>query len=391
MRTQVGILGAGPAGLLLSHLLHLQGIQSVIIEIRSRDYIEKRVRAGVLEQATVDILNTSGVGFRMQREGLSHHGIEFRFDGQAHRFDFDKLTDGKGVTVYGQQEVVKDLVARRLEDNGVILFESEDVSIDELVSGVPKIRFRHNGENVVLECDMIAGCDGFHGVSRQSMPKDVLRIYERVYPFGWLGILAEASPSSEELIYANHERGFALHSMRSKELSRNYIQCKPDEDIDEWPDDRIWTELKTRLETVENWSLKDGPILEKSVTPMRGFVAEPMQYGNLYLAGDAAHIVPPTGAKGMNLAVADVRVLADAMTDYYRTGNREKLAGYSNRCLVRVWRTQHFSWWMTTMLHRFDDHDDYQRKIQLSELHYVCTSAAGAATVAENYVGLRWF
>jgi len=391
MRTQVGILGAGPAGLLLSHLLHLQGIQSVIIEIRSRDYIEKRVRAGVLEQATVDILNTSGVGFRMQREGLSHHGIEFRFDGQAHRFDFDKLTDGKGVTVYGQQEVVKDLVARRLEDNGVILFESEDVSIDELVSGVPKIRFRHNGENVVLECDMIAGCDGFHGVSRQSMPKDVLRIYERVYPFGWLGILAEASPSSEELIYANHERGFALHSMRSKELSRNYIQCKPDEDIDEWPDDRIWTELKTRLETVENWSLKDGPILEKSVTPMRGFVAEPMQYGNLYLAGDAAHIVPPTGAKGMNLAVADVRVLADAMTDYYRTGNREKLADYSNRCLVRVWRTQHFSWWMTTMLHRFDDHDDYQRKIQLSELHYVCTSAAGAATVAENYVGLRWF
>ncbi len=391
MRTQVGILGAGPAGLLLSHLLHLQGIQSVIIEIRSRDYIEKRVRAGVLEQATVDILNTSGVGFRMQREGLSHHGIEFRFAGQAHRFDFDKLTDGKGVTVYGQQEVVKDLVARRLEDNGSILFESEDVSIHDLVSGVPRIKFRHNGEDIQLECDMIAGCDGFHGISRPSIPKDVLRTYERVYPFGWLGILAQAAPSSEELIYANHERGFALHSMRSKELSRNYLQCAPDENIEQWPDDRIWTELKTRLETVDNWTLKDGPILEKSVTPMRGFVAEPMQYGNLYLAGDAAHIVPPTGAKGMNLAVADVRVLADAMTDYYRTGNREKLAGYSNSCLIRVWRTQHFSWWMTTMLHRFDEHDEYQRKIQLSELRYVCTSSAGAATVAENYVGLRWF
>lgn len=389
MRTRVGIVGAGPAGLMLSHLLHLQGIDSVIIEIRSRDYVEKRVRAGVLEHGAVDLINDVGLGRRMQREGMPHHGIYLRFEGETHRIDFEQLT-GRGILVYGQQEVVKDLIAARLDAGGQILFEAADVELEDITGAAPAIRFRHNGEQQRLQCDLIAGCDGFHGISRPSIPADLLRVHEHTFPFGWLGILAEAAPSSDELIYASHDRGFALHSMRSPGIVRNYLQCAPDEDIGEWPDDRIWEELQTRMQTREGFRLNEGRILEKGVTPMRGFVAEPMQYGKLYLAGDSAHIVPPTGAKGMNLALKDVKILADAMCTFYTDGSDEKLQDYTRRCVLGVWRAQHFSWWMTSMLHRFDQHDDYQRRLQLSQLRYVTTSEAAARSLAENYVGMLW-
>ena len=389
MQTQVGIVGAGPAGLMLSHILHLNGIDSVVIENRSRDYIEKRVRAGVLEHGAMDLINAVGVGERMMKEGMVHHGINLRFDTETHRIDFGKLT-GRDIIVYGQQEVVKDLVARRLEDGGQILFETSDASLHDIDTDSPKIRFRHNGENFELKCDLIAGCDGFHGISRPSIPEDVLTVHDHTFPFGWLGILAEAEPSSEELIYASHERGFALHSMRSPTVVRNYIQCEPDEDINNWPDQKIWDELQKRMETREGFSLNEGKIFEKGVTPMRGFVVEPMQYGNLFLAGDSAHIVPPTGAKGMNLALGDVKVLADAITSNYREGSRDKLDNYSRKCVVRVWRAQHFSWWMTSMLHPFNQHDKYQRQLQLSQLRYVATSQAAATSLAENYVGMLW-
>jgi p-hydroxybenzoate 3-monooxygenase len=389
VRTQVGIIGAGPAGLMLSHMLHLQGIESVIIENRSRDYIEKRVRAGVLEHGAMDLIREVGVGDRMMKEGMVHHGINLRFDGETHRIDFGKLT-GRDIIVYGQQEVVKDLVARRLEDGGQILFESSDTSLHDIDTDSPRIRFRNNGEDIELECDFIAGCDGFHGVSRPSIPEGVLTVHDHTFPFGWLGILAEAAPSSEELIYASHERGFALHSMRSPTVVRNYIQCEPDEDINKWPDQKIWDELQRRMETREGFQLNEGKIFEKGVTPMRGFVVEPMQYGNLFLAGDSAHIVPPTGAKGMNLALGDVKVLAEAMTGHYHDGSREKLDNYSQKCVRRVWRAQHFSWWMTSMLHPFNQHDTYQRQLQLSQLRYVATSEAAARSLAENYVGMLW-
>ena len=389
MRTRVGIVGAGPAGLMLSHLLHLQGIDSVIIEIRSRDYVEKRVRAGVLEHGAVDLINDVGLGRRMQREGMPHHGIYLRFEGETHRIDFEQLT-GRGILVYGQQEVVKDLIAARLDAGGQILFEAADVELEDITGAAPAIRFRHNGEQQRLQCDLIAGCDGFHGISRPSIPAELLRVHEHTFPFGWLGILAEAAPSSDELIYASHDRGFALHSMRSPGIVRNYLQCAPDEDIGEWPDDRIWEELQTRMQTHEGFRLNEGRILEKGVTPMRGFVAEPMQYGKLYLAGDSAHIVPPTGAKGMNLALKDVKILADAMCTFYTDGSDEKLQDYTRRCVLGVWRAQHFSWWMTSMLHRFDQHDDYQRRLQLSQLRYVTTSEAAARSLAENYVGMLW-
>ena len=389
MRTRVGIVGAGPAGLMLSHLLHLQGIDSVIIEIRSRDYVEKRVRAGVLEHGAVDLINDVGLGRRMQREGMPHHGIYLRFEGETHRIDFEQLT-GRGILVYGQQEVVKDLIAARLDAGGQILFEAADVELEDITGAAPAIRFRHNGEQQRLQCDLIAGCDGFHGISRPSIPAELLRVHEHTFPFGWLGILAEAAPSSDELIYASHDRGFALHSMRSPGIVRNYLQCAPDEDIGEWPDDRIWEELQTRMQTHEGFRLNEGRILEKGVTPMRGFVAEPMQFGKLYLAGDSAHIVPPTGAKGMNLALKDVKILADAMCTFYTDGSDEKLQDYTRRCVLGVWRAQHFSWWMTSMLHRFDQHDDYQRRLQLSQLRYVTTSEAAARSLAENYVGMLW-
>ncbi|MEV5494398.1 4-hydroxybenzoate 3-monooxygenase [Nonomuraea fuscirosea] len=383
MRTQVGIIGAGPAGLLLSHLLHLRGISSVVLEKRSRDYVERRVRAGVLEQGTVDTLVAAGVGERMLREGLPHHGIELRYGGQGHRIAFDKLVPGRAITVYGQQEVVKDLIAARLAAGGDVRFEVEDVAVHGLESE-PYVTF--GGER--LDCDVIAGCDGFHGVSRPSIPEGVLSVFEREYPFAWLGILARVAPSSDELIYARNERGFALHSMRSPTVSRFYLQVPADAELGEWPDERIWAELKARLETVPGFELTTGEIMERGITPMRAFVAEPMQYGRLYLAGDAAHIVPPTGAKGLNLAVADVRVLTEALDAYFTGGSDELLDGYSQACLKRVWRAQHFSWWMTTLLHTFEDDDPYARRLQLSYLDYVTTSEAAATTLAENYVGL---
>jgi p-hydroxybenzoate 3-monooxygenase len=388
MRTQVGIVGAGPAGLLLSHLLHLEGIESIVIEARSRRHCEERVRAGVLEQGSVDLLCAAGLGERMLREGLVHRGIELRFRRRPHRIDLFALTGGRAITVYGQQEAVKDMIHARLDAGGQVLFEVDDVSVDRIDGPQPVIRFRHHGAARQIVCDFIGGCDGFHGVCRPSIPHGAITSYEREYPFGWLGILAEAAPASEELIYAHHERGFALLSMRSPTLSRLYLQCAPDEDIADWPDDRIWRELETRLATDAGFRLADGPILQKGVTAMRSFVVEPMQYGHLFLAGDAAHIVPPTGAKGMNLAVADVRLLARAFAEHYRAGRRELLDRYSEACLRRVWRVQHFSWWMTSMLHRFDTDNGFDYRRQLGELDYVTTSRAAATSLAENYTGL---
>jgi p-hydroxybenzoate 3-monooxygenase len=387
-RTQVGIVGAGPAGLLMSHLLHLDGIESVIVENRSRDYVEHRVRAGVLEQGSVDLLNETGVGERMRREGLVHHGIELRFGGKGHRIDFPSLTGGRSITVYGQQEVVKDLIAARLAAGGQILFEATDVAVHDIASDVPRITFRHGGEDIELACGVLAGCDGFHGICRQAIPAPILSVFERTYPFAWLGILAKAAPTHDELIYAYHERGFALYSMRSPEITRLYLQVAPEEDIASWPDERIWRELHVRLETDDGWKLREGPVLEKGITGMRSFVAEPMQYGRLFLAGDAAHIVPPTGAKGMNLAVADVRTLARAVGPFFKSRRTDVLDEYSATCLKRVWRAEHFSWWMTSMLHRFPSDDVFQHRLQRSQLEYVVSSQPAAASLAENYVGL---
>ncbi|MBQ0902046.1 4-hydroxybenzoate 3-monooxygenase [Micromonospora sp. U21] len=386
MRTQVGIVGAGPAGLMLSHLLHLQGIESVVVESRSRAYVEQRVRAGVLEQGSVDLMCRVGLGERLQREGMRHEGIELRYDGQSYRVPMTELT-GRAITVYGQQEVVKDLIAARLAAGGSILFETEAVRVENLDSA-PTIYLRQGGRDIELHCDFVAGCDGFHGVSRNAVPDGVLRTHERTYPFAWLGVLAAAPPAVDELIYANHERGFALYSLRSPEISRLYLQVAPDEDIADWPDERIWAELRTRLETVPGWSLNEGPIVEKSVTPMRSFVVEPMQWQRLYLAGDAVHIVPPTGAKGMNLALADVALLGEAFAAWYGEGRTDLLESYSTTALRRVWRAQHFSWWMTSMLHRLDSDDPYEAKLQTATLRYVASSRAYATSLAENYVGL---
>jgi p-hydroxybenzoate 3-monooxygenase len=386
IRTQVGIVGAGPAGLVLSQLLHRQGIDSVVVEARSRQHCEQRVRAGVLEQGTVELLTEMGVGERMKREGLVHNGVEVRFNGRGHRIDFKDLT-GRSIMIYAQQEVVKDLIAARLEAGGRIFFETEDVSVHDFDSAEPKIRFRDHGEPSEILCDFIAGCDGFHGVCRPSIA-DELTLHERVFPFAWLGILAAAPPSSEELIYCYHERGFALHSMRTPEITRLYLQCAPDEDLALWPDERIWEELQRRLSTRDGGKLTEGPVLQKGVTGMRSFVAEPMQYGRLYLAGDAAHIVPPTGAKGLNLAVADVRILAEAVAEFYRSGSTQLLDHYSERCLRRVWLVQRFSLWMTTMLHRFPGGDRFEERRQLADLDYLTSSRAAAQTFAENYVGL---
>ena len=390
MHTQVGIIGAGPAGLMLAHLLQLEGVESIILEARSREYVEERVRAGVIEQWVRELLIDTGVGERMVREGLIHHGIELRFNGAGHRIDFADLTGGRGVTVYGQQEVVRDLIAARLAAGGEILFEAEAESVHDLASDAPSIRYSKDGEAQELHCAVIAGCDGFHGICRPTIPAGILTEFERVYPFAWLGILAKAPPAAEELIYANHDRGFALLSMRSPEISRLYVQCDSGEDLSRWPDERVWRELRQRLQTRgDNWHLTEGPVLQKGVTAMRSFVVEPMQYGRLFLAGDAAHIVPPTGAKGLNLAVADVHVLGQALEAWYGRGDRSLLDGYSAEALRRVWRTEHFSWWMTTMLHRFPESDDFDRKLQLAQLAYVCSSDRAAATLAENYVGLE--
>jgi p-hydroxybenzoate 3-monooxygenase len=387
LRTSVAIVGAGPAGLMLAQLLSLEGIDALVLEDRSRAYVEQRVRAGVLEQGTAELLIAAGVGERMLRERLVHHGIELRFAGAGHRIDFEALT-GRTISVYGQQEIVKDLIAARLQAGGGLLFEVTGVALEAVASSTPRLRFAHAGERVELACDFIAGCDGFHGVCRGSLPAGAQCVYERSYPFAWLGILAQARPASEELIYACHERGFALLSMRSPELSRLYLQVEPDADPARWPDQSIWEELERRFETGGDFQLERGPLLEKSVASMRSFVVEPMQYGRLFLAGDAAHIVPPTGAKGMNLAIADVHVLARAFAAHFKTGRSDLLEAYSATCLKRVWRAEHFSWWMTNMLHRAPEDDAFQHKLRLAQLEYVVSSRAAATSLAENYVGL---
>jgi p-hydroxybenzoate 3-monooxygenase len=385
MRTQVGIVGAGPAGLMLSHLLYLAGIESVVLENRSRDYIESRIRAGLIEHWARDLLIETGLGERMQREGMFHHGVYFCFGGELHHIDFQELV-GKGVTIYGQQEVVKDMVERRLADGGRILFEAADVSVHDFAGKTPKIRFRHDGEDQELVCDFIGGCDGFHGICRPSIPASALTAYDREYPFGWVGILSESPPPEDELIYAYHERGFALYTMRSPVLARLYIQCAPDEDIENWPDARIWQELHARLAGAR--PLAEGHLLQKGITAMRSFVVEPMQHGRLFLAGDSAHIQPPTGAKGMNLALADVVVLARAIAEFYRSGRDDLLQRYSQTCLRRVWKAQRFSWWMTQIFHLDPTHNAFDRKRQLGELDYVVNSHAASLSLAEQYVGL---
>ena len=379
MRTQVAIVGGGPAGLMLARLLELRDIESVVIERRDREYVQQRVRAGVLEQATMDLMDEVGLGGRMHAEGLVHEGVELRFDGEGHRIALSELTDGRAITIYGQQEVVKDLIEARLESGLPLLFDVSDV---EVAPSAPRVTFTHQGESHVLDCDVIAGCDGFHGVCRPAIA-DVLTVYEREYPFGWLGILAHCAPSSEELVYAHHRRGFALASMRSHEITRMYLQCEPDEDASEWSDDAIWDELDRRF----GMQVNRGEVFEKGVTPMRSFVVEPMQHERLFLAGDAAHIVPPTGAKGLNTAMADVYLLAHAL-DAFSRGDPSGLKWYSSRALERVWRVQHFSWWMTSMLHRFAGDDDFQMKIQHSQLRYTTASRAQATALAENYVGM---
>ncbi len=386
MRTQVGIVGGGPSGLLLAHLLHLHGIDSVVLESRSEEYVIDRVRAGVLEQGTVDLMAATGLDSRLKREGLIHHGINISFGGAMHRIDMYSLT-GRAITVYGQNEVQKDLNKARRDSGRPLLHEVEDLTLHSIDSASPRIRYRHGGESHEVLCDFIAGCDGFHGVSRPSIPEASRTIFERTYPFGWLGILAEAAPASEELVYTWTERGFALFSMRSPTVTRLYLQCAPDEDIAEWSDDRIWDELDLRLSTRDGWKPNAGPILQKGVTGMRSFVVEPMQYGRLFLAGDAAHIVPPTGAKGLNLAAADVFVLSEALAEFYKCGSRARLESYSSTCLRRVWRAQRFSWWMTSMLHLSGHENAFDRRRQLAELDYLTSSRAAMTSLAENYVG----
>jgi p-hydroxybenzoate 3-monooxygenase len=389
MRTQVAIIGAGPAGLLLSHMLHLRGIESVIIESRSRDAIEATIRAGVLEQSTVDLMAEIGAGERMKREGFVHHGFELRFAGRGHRINLHDLANGRTITVYAQHEVLKDLIALRLRSGGEIHFEAKATGIEGVTSNNPVVRFiTKQGEVRELSCNFVAGCDGSYGVSRAAIPEGTVRHdYFRVYPFGWLGILAKAPPSSDELIYAHHERGFALVSTRSPDVQRMYFQCDPNDNVENWPDERIWEELQARMEE-DGFQLKTGPIFQKGIIPLRSFVAEPMQHGRLFLAGDAAHSVPPTGAKGLNLAAADVHVLARALSSHYASGSTDLLDAYSRTALRRVWRAQHFSWWMTSMLHRFHDGSEFDLKRQMAELDVVTSSRAAATTLAESYVGL---
>ena len=386
MRTQVAIIGAGPAGLLLSHLLHLQGIESVVLEIRSRAEIESTLRAGVLEQGSMDLLTEAGVGQRMRQEGALHHGIELAFDGRRHRIDLTELT-GSAITVYPQHEVIKDLVAARLAAQAQLLFQVSEVRPADIDTESPSVRYVHAGEQHHLQADFIIGCDGFHGVSRPLIPASVRQDYQRVYPFGWFGILVEAPPSSDELIYAQHARGFSLISTRSPTVQRMYFQCDPKDDVNNWSDDRIWNELHSRLENRDGWRLKEGRIFQKGIIAMRSFVSAPMQHGRLYLAGDAAHIVPPTGAKGMNLALSDVRLLSQALQDFYKKSSSDKLHAYSETALKRIWRAEYFSWWMTSLLHNFGDATPFQQQLQRAELDNVISSRALSTALAENYVG----
>jgi len=385
MRTQVGIIGAGPAGLMLARLLHLADIESIIIENRSRDYIESRIRAGLIEHWAADLLTELGVGERMKREGMLHWGINIGINGDVHRIDFKALV-GKRVTVYGQQEVVKDFVVQRLADGEPLYFNVDDVSVHETTSQRPQIRFTHEGKAQQIDCDFIAGCDGFHGICRPSIPDGVLKVFERDYPFGWLGILAESPPPDHELIYSYTDRGFALYTMRSMSLARLYLQCDHDEEIERWPDARIWDELHRRLGGARE--LKEGTMVQKGITPMRSFVTEPMQHGRLFLAGDSAHIVPPTGAKGMNLAFADVVFLSRALDAFYKTKREDLLENYSTTCLRRVWKAQRFSWWMTQIMHRFPHETAFDHRRQLADLDYLTGSEAAMKTLAEQYVGL---
>jgi p-hydroxybenzoate 3-monooxygenase len=386
-RTQVGIVGAGPAGLLLSHLLALHGIDSVLVENRSRAYCEARQRAGLLEAGTVELLREVGLGHRMDAEGLEHGGIYLQFDGERHHLDFRDLTGGRWVTIYAQTEIVKDLIQARLAAGAALEFEVSATEVADLDGENPVLRYTDSaGEPHEVTCDAIAGCDGFHGICRPAMPSGLIAVAEREYPYAWLGILAMVPPSTDELIYSRHEDGFALHSMRSPQVSRLYLQVPADEDIAQWPDDRIWGELQRRF-AQPGWNLKEGPIAEKAVTPMRSFVASPMRFRRMFLAGDAAHIVPPTGAKGLNLAIADVTVLARALTSLLLNGDAELADAYSDTCLTRVWRATHFSWWMTSMLHVDPHRDPFDAALQLSQLRYVTTSRAAATSLAENYTG----
>jgi p-hydroxybenzoate 3-monooxygenase len=386
MRTQVGIVGAGPAGLLLSLLLQRASVDCIVLEGRSRDYVESRVRAGVLEQGTVDLMHELGAGDRLKRESMPDPRLDIRFSGGVIVIDLPVLTPGRIVTVYGQQEVVKDLIAARLARNGALLFEAEATHLEGLTGDRPVIHFRHHGKTATLECDVVAGCDGFHGICRGAIPENLLSVYDHILPFGWLGILSE-SPPFPEMTYSNHERGFSLASRRSPMVSRLYVQCGVDDETEHWPDARIWDELHTRL-YARGGELKEGRIFQKDVIPVRAFVAAPMRHGRLYLAGDAAHIVPPTGAKGLNLAAADVRVLARALIEFFRTGSSERLDRYSDTCLKRVWKVVRYSNYMTTLLHRFEAHSPFERRVQQAELEYLAGSVAGRTTIAENYVGL---
>ncbi|HVL57164.1 MAG TPA: 4-hydroxybenzoate 3-monooxygenase [Burkholderiaceae bacterium] len=388
MRVQVAIIGSGPSGLLLGQMLQRAGIDAVILERRSKEYVLGRIRAGVLEQGTVDLLDQLDVGARLHAEGLVHGGIELAFSGQRHRIDFVELTGGKHVTVYGQTEVTRDLMAAREASGAQTVYEADDVRIEGFDGEHPKVRYEKDGRSHQLECDFIAGCDGFHGVCRESVPASALRTYERVYPFGWLGVLSNTPPVSDELIYANHERGFALCSMRSKTRSRYYLQCPLDTRLEDWPDDRFWDEIRRRLDREAAERLVTGASIEKSIAPLRSFVAEPMRFGRLFLAGDAAHIVPPTGAKGLNLAASDVRYLGRALIEFYRDRSSAGIDGYSEKCLRRVWKAVRFSWWMTSMLHRFPDTGEFGQKIQWAELEYTVASRAASTALAENYVGL---
>lgn len=390
MRTQVGIIGAGPAGLLLSQLLHLQGIDTVVLERRSRNYVLGRIRAGVLEQGMVDLLKQAQVGDRLEREGLVHAGIELCFAGKRHRIDLEALTGGNVVTVYGQTEVTKDLSDARQAAGGKIVYEAEAVEPHDFDGAAPRLTYRKEGREHEIKCDYIAGCDGYHGISRQSVPQAALKTFERVYPFGWLGLLSDTHPVSDELIYTSHERGFALCSMRSQTRSRYYVQCKADEKVEAWPDDRFWDELRARLPEETAQSLETGPSIEKSIAPLRSFVAEPMRFGRLFLAGDAAHIVPPTGAKGLNLAASDVYYLARALIAVYESGRTDLLDSYSGTSLCRIWKAERFSWWMTSLLHRFPDRSPFDMRIQQVELDYVAESRAAQMSLAENYVGLPY-
>ncbi|TDX31419.1 p-hydroxybenzoate 3-monooxygenase [Modicisalibacter xianhensis] len=390
MKTQVAIIGAGPSGLLLGQLLHRQGIDNVILERRSGEYVLSRIRAGVLEQGMVDLLREAGVDRRMDEEGIPHDGFELAFDNRRVRVDLEGLTGGKTVMVYGQTEVTRDLMEAREAVGATTIYEAENVQPHDLDTDHPYVTFEKDGETCRLDCDYVAGCDGYHGVARRSIPEDRIKTFERVYPFGWLGILSDTPPVSDELIYANHERGFALCSMRSKTRSRYYVQVPEDEKVEDWSDERFWDELKARLPDDVAGKLVTGPSIEKSIAPLRSFVAEPMQYGRLFLVGDAAHIVPPTGAKGLNLAASDVNTLYRLMVKVYQEGRTDLIARYSEVCLRRVWKAERFSWWMTTNLHKFSDGEDFERRIQQAELDYYTSSQAGLTTIAENYVGLPY-